>query len=172
MGINLSETEKEKYNKYFSKELIINKMLDVVRLKYETVAVPFGNFNSDSVIIVNFDTINDKVLSLINKYYSVNSKKIEKNFFSFYYTQLNKTPSDKINRMFLFKELEAIKPKRIIFLGVEPLDFIDNSIEVKHLTKEKLETFLKYQNAEESKDNEQYELAKKEFVDCLNYAIL
>jgi hypothetical protein len=109
---NLSEDNKNLASNYFTKAEMLEKLFGVVRSKFEFKS-PFGNFNSKVVVVFDYDKLDGNIIKLIKKFYELNGQ----DFNNIYLTPYHKTINDAINAKLLSKELEIIKPDRVISLG-------------------------------------------------------
>lgn len=146
---------------YFTKFEAYTKLLEIVVDKKPLVRNSFGNYSSKVVFVVEFDNTNDPIIDLIKKYYNSNNR----NFYSIYITPLSKFEDNVLDIKILSKELEIIKPKKIISLG------IDIPKSNKSLSKSDLYEILQYLKDKSNKDTENFKIAKNNLLDCMNFAM-
>lgn len=120
---SINEEEKVAAEQYFTKRHAIESLFDVIRNKFK-FKEPFGNYNSKVIIVVDFDKMDDKIIKLIKRFYEINAK----DFFDIYITPYNKTGHKAIDDKLLEKEVEFIKPDRIINLGYDGLNLGSESM--------------------------------------------
>lgn len=146
---------------YFNKFDSYTNLLNIVLSKKNIVRNSFGNYNAKIVYIVEFDNTNDPIIDLLKKYYSKNNR----NFYSVYLTPLSKFENRELDMKILIKELEIIKPRKIISLGV---DFPKAS---KTLSEDDLKEIKKYLEDKSNKNTIEFEKAKNNITDCINFAM-
>lgn len=164
----LEQAEKSACNNYFTKRDAIKRVLDVLREKRVLKRSPFGNANGKVLFVVDFDKTSDPCIATIKKYYEINNLDI----YSSYFTQFNKTDSAKLNFGVLKKELEIIKPHRVIFITDVEMPPIEGSVS---MPRRELEEILKYAKIkDEATDEQKIAIAryKKKLNSVMEFAIL
>lgn len=109
---SLNEQDRILAKEYFTKAEMLEKLFGVVRSKFD-FKNPFGNFNSHVVVVFDYNKLDDKIIKLIKKFYELNGQE----FLDIYITPYHKTTNDAINNKLLIKELEIMRPDRVISLG-------------------------------------------------------
>lgn len=153
----LDKTEKAICNNYFTKKEAIDKVLDVLRNNNLIKKSPFGNSNAKIFFVIDFDKTNDRCIELIKKYYEANKLDI----YSSYFTPFSKTDNAKINFSVLSKELEILKPTRVLFITDNVMPEMEGSVS---MLRSELETLLNYGKIKSELNEEQ----ESERVRCLN----
>lgn len=161
----MNELDKENADiakKYFSNGTVLQQMFDVVRKKLE-ISEPMGNYDSDIMIFIDDDlSLNNEVINMIKKFYDVNNK----NMYDVYITSVHKTSNDKINSALAQKEIQILKPKRIIYLGVEPSNKNSHFI-----SKVELDIFKKSIGHADLINTQEYVDVKNKFIKLMKYII-
>lgn len=164
----MEQSEKTACYNYFTKRDAVKRVLDVLREKKVLKRSPFGNANGKVLFVVDFDKTNDPCIEIIKKYYEINNLDI----YSSYFTQFNKTDSAKLNFGVLKKELEIIKPQRVIFITDIEMPNIEGSVSI---PRRELEEILKYGKIKDSATDEQKIAVaryKKKLHKVMEFAIL
>lgn len=146
---------------YFRKFELYSKLLEIVLSKKSIIRNSFGNYNAKIVYIVEFDNTNDPIIDLLKKYYSKNNR----NFYSLYITPLSKFEDKELDMKILTKELEIIKPKKIIAFGI---DYPKASMV---LSNDDLKEIKKYLDDKSNKDTVEFKKAKDNIINCINFAM-
>lgn len=159
----LDEYDKKLTYNYFTKFEAINNLFEIVLKKKKMIRGSFGNYNAKTVFVVNYDNTNDKIISLIKKYYEINNA----DFYSIYITSIDKFCDRKLDLTLLSKEIQIINPNRVIVLG-DDID-IPNGMS---FSKDKLEELLLCLDDKERKENSKiFNTVKDEFTNCIKYAL-
>lgn len=160
---NLNEQNKNLANNYFTKSEMLDKLFGVVRSKFE-FKNSFGNFNSNVVVVFDYDKLDDRIIKLIKKFYELNGQE----FNNIYLTPYHKTINDAINTKLLSKELEIIKPDRVISLGHDIQNLCSESVCMNDAD------FKFYCECLEDKSkmaSDQYKNVKTNFTSMMKYVI-
>lgn len=157
----LNNTDKIISMNYFTKFEDYTKLLEIVLEKKPLIRNSFGNYNAKTVFVVEFDNTNDPIIDLIKKYYNKNNR----NFYSIYITPLSKFEDNVFDMKILTKELEIIKPKKIISLGVE-LQKASKS-----LSKDDLDAIKLYLKDKSNENTSNFEIAKNNLINCIAFAM-
>ena len=100
-------------DKYFRNGELIQKIFDAARKNFVVDDSVFGNYTSDTMIIIDCDSEEvDKVLDKIKDFY--NRKNAD--FYETYLTLYRKTINEKINDVLIQKEIEIINPDKILYM--------------------------------------------------------
>lgn len=148
--------------KYFTNGDILQKIFDVVRKNFDIIE-PMGNYDSDIVILINDDlSLNNNVIKIIKKFYDVNNR----NMYDTYITSYSKTSNDKINTTLVQKEISILKPRRVIYLGMNSLNG-DNHF----LNKVEFDLFKSSIGNADLIVTPEYAAVKNKFVQLMKYII-
>lgn len=158
---SLTNIEKIISMNYFTKFEAITKLFEIVLSKKCIIRNSFGNYNAKVVIVVNFDNTNDPIIDLIKKYYDKNNR----NFYSLYITPLAKFEDESIDMKILLKELEIIKPKKIISFGI---NLPQSSIS---LSENDLNEIKKYLKDKSNENTISFKNAKVNLINCIRFAM-
>lgn len=159
----LDHMDKVIFNNYFLKRESIDNLFDILRSKDMLKRESFGNVNAKIMFVIDFDKTNDKCIDIIKKYYKVNNI----DFYSSYFTSLDKTNNMKINKNLLIKELGILKPNRLILITDENLDFIANDLKYITMKRSDLDFFLNFSSIKDTATETQ-NIKRKECLDKLN----
>lgn len=146
---------------YFNKFEAVTKLLEIVLSKKAIVRNSFGNYNAKVVIVVDFNNTSDPIINLLKNYYEKNNR----NFYSLYITPIAKFEDETIDMKILLKELEIIKPRKIICLGME---LKQASIS---LSEEDLNEIKKYLENKSNKGTTEFKNARTNLVNCIQFAM-
>ncbi len=154
----LNIASKEIKDRYFTNGEIIQKIFDVVRKNFVLNDSLFGNYAADTMIAINFtgpklNIIEDK----IKEFY----EKRDADFYEIYLTLYEKTNEDRINKTLLQKEIQIIKPGKIVYLG------FDYNCSGYTLSKEELELLIS-----DKTDTSDYKYVNEKFTYLMEYAAL
>lgn len=156
---SLYTLNKEFKEKYFTNGEVIQKIFDVVRKNFILNDSLFGNYASDTMIIIN-GSINN-ILEKIKDFYDDNNA----DFYDIYLTLYEKTINEKINKTLLQKEIEIINPSKILYLG------FDFDHPARALSKVDLDLFISGMDDSNKIETLEYESANKKFKSLLKYAV-
>ena len=113
MNMNTIKYEK---NKYFRNGEIIQKIFDAARKNFTVDDSVFGNYASNTMIIIECDSNEtDIVLNKIKGFYN----KKDTDFYEIYFTIYRKTINEKINNVLIQKEIEIINPDKILYMELD-----------------------------------------------------
>lgn len=160
---NLEPSDKALANDYFTKAAILDKLFGVVRGKFE-FKNPFGNFNSKVIVVLDYNKLDDKVIKLIKKFYEINGQ----DFNNIYVTPYHKTMNEQINNKLLCKELEIIKPDRVLGLGIDNVNLGSESF---NMNKSDFDFFNDCLGDAEKIKLDRYKAIKIIFSEIMKYAI-
>lgn len=160
----LNENDKDLASSYFNKFSMLDKLFDVVRSKFE-FKNPFGNFNSDVCVIIDYEKLDNKIIKLIKKFYEINGQE----FNSIYITPYHKTINDKINDKVIYKELEIIAPSRVINFGIDNLNLSSESLT---MNKSDFDFFYDCIGDKDKITSDKYKSIKAQFTEMMKYIIL
>ncbi len=160
---NLSENNKALASNYFTKAEMLEKLFGVVRSKFEFKS-PFGNFNSKVVVVLDYDKLDDKAIKLIKKFYELNGQE----FNNIYLTPYHKTMNDAINAKLLSKELEIIKPDRVISLGHDIQSLCSESLS---MSESDFKFYCECLNDKSKMKSNEYGVVKSSFTSMMKFII-
>lgn len=159
---SLHIANKEIKDKYFTNGEIIQKIFDTVRKNFIVSDSLFGNYASDTMIIINgsMTTINI-IVEKIKDFYDDNNA----DFYDIYLTSYEKTINEKINKTLLEKEIQIINPSKVLYLG------FDFDYPAHNLSKVDLDLLVLGIDDLNKMKTHEYECANKKFILLLKYAI-
>lgn len=157
--------DKEFTDRYFKKTRAMDTLFQTVR-KGMKCNNGIGNFDSDVVCVVDFGSLNDKIIKVIKKFFEVNKQE----FHNIYVTGYHKTISDKVNDKILAKELEIIKPKRVAVIGFDNIT-VDDSIDFMSMPKSSYDIFYNSLGNAEAASSEEYQQTKIMFSQMMKFII-
>lgn len=160
---SINEEERIAAEQYFTKRQAIESLFDVIRNKFK-FKEPFGNYNSKVIIVVDFNKMDDKIIKLIKRFYEINSKE----FFDIYLTPYDKTGHKAIDDKLLEKEIEFIKPDRIISLGYDGLNLGSESMS---MSKADYDYFLSCVGNKDLITSDDYKAKKLVFSSLMKFII-
>jgi len=160
---SLHIANKEIKDKYFANGEIIQKIFDVVRRNFMISDSLFGNYASDTIIIINSSsmTVTNIIAEKIKKFYDDNNA----DFYDIYLTIYEKTINEKINKTLLQKEIEIINPSKVLYLG------FDFDYPISALSKVDLDLFISGIDDLNKIKTSEHEGVNKKFISLLKYAV-
>lgn len=163
----LTNEEKKKFEIYSKKQTLINMLYDKVFKKIKSEFFPFGNCNSNVLYVIDFKSTNDEFMEIIKQFYKNNNL----DFYSCYYTSYNKTPKKELNDIILNKEIEIIKPNKIIFFGVDDYKY-NGKINNMRALLDDMNIILKgYKDEEYKKENKElYQKTRAKIINIFKFA--
>jgi len=155
------ESKESKY-KYFTNGDLIQKIFDTVRKNFRVSDSLFGNYASDTMIIINGSmTMIDIIEEKIKKFYDDNNV----DFYDIYLTIYEKTINEKINDTLIQKEIEIINPSKILYIGFD-LDYPTIA-----LSKVDLDLFISGIADSRKAETPEYECVNKKFTSLMEYGV-
>lgn len=157
---SLHIANKEIKDKYFANGEIIEKIFDAVRKNFMLNDSLFSNYASDTMIIINCSTDMTEILTeKIQEFYDDNNE----DFYDIYLTIYAKTINEKINQTLLQKEIEIIKPSKVLYLGFD--------YPIHALSKSELDLLLFGIDDTDKMKTIEYQFINEKFRELLQYAI-
>lgn len=150
-------------NNYFIKKGFLETLYSQVRDKVKVE--PFGNANSKIMFAVDFESSSDNIISLIKVYFERNGVTT----YNAYFTQVNKSGSEKLDEVVLAKEIEIIQPNRIVIISDKEFDFVPNTVKAHYLSKTKMDRLCNRKELNLSK--EETKLIMDEMTIAMKFAI-
>ncbi|WP_459482588.1 hypothetical protein [Clostridium saccharoperbutylacetonicum] len=149
-------------DKYFANGEIIQKIFDVVRKNFILKDSLFGNYAADTIIAIN---LNESKLSIIEERVKEFYDRNGADFYDIYLTLYEKTNDDMINNKLLEKEIQIIKPRKIIYLGFD-------NCSGPALSEKELEILVSGISDFNKKDTPEYKYVNDKFKLLMEYAAL
>jgi len=150
-------------NRYFANGEIIQKIFDAVRKNFILKDSLFGNYAADTIIAIN---LNESKLSIIEERIKEFYDRNGADFYDIYLTLYEKTNDDRINKTLLQKEIEIIKPRKIIYLG------FDYNCSGPTLSEKELEILVSGISDFNKNDTPEYKYVNDKFKLLMEYAAL
>lgn len=151
---------KEFKGKYFTNGEIIQKIFDVVRRHFVLNDSLFGNYASHTMIIINSSKANI-IVEKIKDFYDENNE----DFYDIYLTTYEKTVNKQINETLLQKEVQIIKPSKVLYLG------FDFDYPILALSKTDLDLLISNVESLNNVEIPKYKRVNKKFISLLKYVV-
>lgn len=107
-------------NNYFKRSKAVDSLF--VKIGSHLKRRSFGNPNAKVIFVLDFEKTDEKALSLIQVYFNKN----DMSPYNAYFTQINKTDNEALNKKILEKEIEIIDPHRIVIISEDDLQLSGN----------------------------------------------
>lgn len=150
---------------FFTRQSLLDNVYDLVRRKYAMQITHFGSPNSKVIFFVDFENTNDDVLMLMKAFFDQNKL----DFYSSIFVNVNKTDNKAMNEKIILKELEIIRPKRVVCLG----DFdikIPDTISYKSISNKDLKNIIDKRTHKKEIDQKVFKDSVDKLIKVISFA--